>query len=111
MKTKNGDMPAMPTVTYDHSAAMNGFAVTVTDMPGMTKREAFCLHMGVADTGDEELDAIIRKGNRQKMAVQICNGFVSGDFDLAGPRFRFTDLVAESVSTADALLAELERTK
>ena len=33
---------------------------------GLTKREHFCLHMGVPETGDEELDDIIRKGNELK---------------------------------------------
>lgn len=102
MTFKNGDMSAMPLPLGDETAA---------GCDGLTKREMFCLHMGVAETGDAELDEIIRQGNRQKMAVQICNGFISGDFDLAGPRFRLTELASESVATADALLAELERTK
>ena len=102
MTTKNGDMPAMPITSEQAQDA---------DTWGMSKREMFCLHTGVAETGDAELDEIIRKGNRQKIAAQICNGFICGDFDLAGPRFRLTELASESVATADALLAELERTK
>lgn len=42
---KNADMPAMPTQTYDHSAAMNGLAVTVTDKAGLTKREMVAMQM------------------------------------------------------------------
>ena len=106
MKT-NGDMPAAP-LLLDTKPTLSGGSIADDYFEGLTKREMFCLHMGVAETGDAELDAIIRKGNRQKMAAQICNGFICGDLDLAGSRFRFTDLVSESVSTADALLAELE---
>ena len=53
----NADMPAMPL----HSDAMAGYE-------GLTKREQACLIMGVADTGDAELDAIITKGNKNKFA-------------------------------------------
>lgn len=42
---KNADMPAMPTQTYDHGAAMQGLAVCVTDNPGLTKREVMAMHM------------------------------------------------------------------
>lgn len=42
---KNSDMPAMPTQTYDHGAAMQGLAVTVTDKSGLTKREMMAMHM------------------------------------------------------------------
>lgn len=41
----NADMPAMPTLTYDHGAAMQGLAVSVTDAQGMTKREMMAMHM------------------------------------------------------------------
>tara|TARA_R110000868_G_scaffold191914_1_gene436212 strand:- start:760 stop:1044 length:285 start_codon:yes stop_codon:yes gene_type:complete len=53
----NADMPAMPL----HSDAMAGYE-------GLTKREQACLIMGVADTGDAELDAIITKSNKNKFA-------------------------------------------
>lgn len=100
---KNSDMPAMPYVVPSDTI--------IQPYEGMTKREIFCLQSGVADTGDEGLNAIIRKANRQKMAAHICSGFISGGFDLAGPRYRFNELVSESVSAADALLEEMERTK
>lgn len=48
---KNADLPAMPTVTYDHSAAMNGVAVTITDLPGLTKLETVALHLMAALIG------------------------------------------------------------
>ncbi|ELJ8607146.1 hypothetical protein RUK54_001559 [Vibrio cholerae] len=41
---KNSDMPAMPTQTYDHSAAMQGLAVSVTEHAGQTKYEKVLAH-------------------------------------------------------------------
>lgn len=45
---KNADNPAMPTLTYDHGAAMQGLAVSVTDAPGLTKRELMAMHIACA---------------------------------------------------------------
>lgn len=42
---KNADKSAMPTITYDHGAAMQGLAVSVTDAPGITKREMMAMHI------------------------------------------------------------------
>jgi hypothetical protein len=65
--------------------------------------------MGVAETGDAELDKIIRKGNRQKMAAQAMNGVLASltDEDCLSP----SDLVRCAVRNADELLAELERSE
>lgn len=57
----NADKPAMAVWTQD----MN---LGETSGSGLTKREQACLIMGVADTGDAELDAIITKGNKNKFA-------------------------------------------
>ena len=56
----NADKPAMPA----DQRFGRGWAVSI----GLTKREQACLTMGVADTGDAELDAIITKGNKNKFA-------------------------------------------
>ena len=68
----NADMPAMPQPVTLDAYCFNG-DITVasdydTDYMGLTKREQACLTMGVADTGDAELDAIITKGNKNKFA-------------------------------------------
>ena len=36
---------AFPTTTYDSGAAQAGFAVSVTDTPGLTKREYAAIHL------------------------------------------------------------------
>lgn len=51
-------MPAMP--NSNTKTQPLGSPVGWSD--GMTKREFFCLMMGVPHTGDEELDAIIKIG-------------------------------------------------
>jgi len=59
----------------------NGKLISISEWTGeigLTKREQFCLTMGVAETGDEELDAIIRKGNEQKFAGLAMQWILSG---------------------------------
>ena len=82
----NKDMPAMPTRTYDHSAAMQGLAVTVTDQPGLTKREMFAMH-----------------------AMQ---GLLAANSGWRNSNPMTSDIIVNEASyIADALLEELERTK
>ena len=102
MRIKNADKPAMPVDRCD----VDAIAVGIKIFSGLTKRETFCLHAGVAETGDSELDAIIRKGNRQKMAMHIMTGLCSK----YGVAFE-TDTVQDTVRMTDFLLAELECTK
>lgn len=101
MTIKNGDLPAMPITNEQAQDA---------DMHGLSKREMFCLHMCVAETGDAELDEIIRKGNRQKMAIAAMHSF------MAAPMGKFNhdnagDAMRDAIVISGALLAELERTK
>ena len=103
MTIKNADMPAMPIDRYDADAIEAGIQV----FSGLTKRETFCLHMGVAETGDAELDAIIRKGNRQKMATQMMEACRSRNSEYGS----WEDMAKDAIEMTDALLAELGRTK
>lgn len=82
---RNADMPAMPTVTYDHGAAMQGLAVSVTDAVGLTKREVMAMHM---------MQGILAAGNADEFVVGDEVGFAGF-----------------AIAATDALLAELERTK
>jgi hypothetical protein len=58
----NSDMPAnvVPEEHWDRSLS--------APATGLTKREHFCLKIGVPETRDPELDEIINKGNRIKFA-------------------------------------------
>jgi hypothetical protein len=113
--TSNKDMPAMPqsgafsaSDDFNDSEDMGG--------SGLTKREHFCLKMGVANTGDEELDAIIRKGVEQKLAGRAMQGLlanpVMGDSDLhSNHREWVEDMTSTSIEFAKALLSQLEEDK
>ena len=94
----NADMPAMPL----HSDAMAGYE-------GLTKREQFCLTMGVADTGDAELDAIITKGNRQSLAGLAMQGMIASPIGKLKDVSNGNSLANAAVDQADALLKALEQ--
>jgi hypothetical protein len=63
MTIKNADTPAMPAKSISNTGHPY-----FTEIPsnGLTKREQFCLTMGVPETGDTDLDTIIVKGNRTR---------------------------------------------
>ena len=100
MKT-NGDMPAAP-LLLDTKPTLSGGSIADDYFEGLTKREMFCLHMGVAETGDTELDEIIRKGNRLRLISHIASGFAS-DSQLAVPK-----VIPLAVEVTDKILTELE---
>ena len=102
MKIKNADMPAMPLPMGSE---------TSTGCKGLTKREMFCLHMGVPETGDAELDEIICKGNRKNTLMQIMcvllssteiNCYLSRDVLVAGmwAASEANDIIREMESAA-----------
>ena len=72
----NADMPAAPVIV---STTVDTAQSTLTSVgtTGLTKREQACLIMGVADTGDAELDAIITKGNKQRLAGLAMQSLIS----------------------------------
>lgn len=98
---KNADIPAMPTWQFQQGRDGGGRHVLEG---GLTKREQFCLRMGVPETGDAELDGIIRKGNRSKLAMVAMQGKCA----LSGSYHTPQDLAHDAVKVADALLAALE---
>ena len=98
MTIKNGDMPAMP-------IEINGFGQFAPEVfIGLTKREMLCLYNSVADTGDDELDSIIKEGNRQKFAMSAMQGLIAASNDCFS-------CAENAVDYADALLSQLEQTK
>lgn len=109
MTIKNGDTPAMAAIgQISNTNEVWSFQVADNNtfqFTGLTKREMFCLHMGVVDTGDAELGAIIHKGNRQKIAMHMMAASQSKD---GKPDFHYEAIM--SAKAVDALLEELERT-
>tara|TARA_R110002126_G_scaffold80580_3_gene199498 strand:+ start:1447 stop:1764 length:318 start_codon:yes stop_codon:yes gene_type:complete len=100
----NLDTPVMALNEETSDRYMEGVHI----LTGFTKREQACLTMGVADTGDAELDAIITKGNFQKLAglaMQAMLSASSGNF----PRQTSLNTIAEeSIIAAKVLLQQLK---
>jgi hypothetical protein len=96
----NADMPVMAIVDDNGVYVESGIPAI-----GLTKREQVCLTMGVADIGDAERDAIITKGNKQKLAGLAMQGLLAQSYV---PR-SVKEVAFESLAMADALLKALEQ--
>lgn len=108
MTIKNGDLPAYPSIDETKSIMSDdgAYVSAIGINYGLTKREMFCLYHGVAETGDAELDEIIKKGNRQKASIAAMQGLLAKDDDRQAH-----NVALQAVQNADALLVELECTK
>jgi hypothetical protein len=102
---KNGDLPAMPVDTAQLYESRCDKGTWEFAALGLTKREMFCLHNDVAETGDAELDEIIKKGNKQKLAMAAMQGI------LANSSNGMSYAARDAVLMADELLAKLDKTK
>ncbi|PAR95629.1 hypothetical protein CGT81_16405 [Vibrio cholerae] len=97
---KNSDMPAMPAWCPNSDQQLYG----------LTKREMFCLHLGVPETGDPELDEIIKKGNRMKVAANAIGGLMANE----SSHIRFYKNECETLAryalvNADAVIDAIEK--
>ena len=104
MISSNSNMPAMPISPASPNSSDPEWAAAVG--VGLTKREHFCLEMGVAETGDTELDEIINKGNRIKLAGLAMQGVLASDVDNV---ITVSRAVLVAIEAADALLTELDK--
>lgn len=114
MFIKNADLPAMPiNKSIDTHESWEDLTAGGRFVPadGLTKREKFCLEMGVPNTGDRVLDEIINKGNRNKAAMMAMQGLLASASDSDGQwtNAGVENVAFEAVSFADALLNELEK--
>lgn len=59
------------------------------ELTSLTKREYACIHLGIPESGDQELDALIRKAERNKTAIEnnavtekksVKNGSIKGAY-------------------------------
>jgi len=105
---KNADLPIQPIVNEQgapHHMGDVGFREGL--LSGLSKREKFCLQMGVPETGDPELDGIIRKGERKRIAAMAMQALASA-CDSEGAWSHDSTLAAIAATEyADALLEEL----
>lgn len=65
----NHDDPAMP-ADGPAKEAPNGMFYR-NRLPGLSKREYAAIHLRVPDSGDEVIDAMIRKAQRRDVAVSL----------------------------------------
>ena len=105
--TTNANLPAMP-------VEFNGFGLyEPAAFTGLTKLELFCLHHGVPETGDPDLDSIIRKGNHQKAAMMAMQALIQvywGDLDDYDSASALLKCLAESSDEhATALFYQLDK--
>jgi hypothetical protein len=105
----NGDMPAMPVSTKDPSRGHQDTPST-WQHPGLTKREHACIALRVPETGDAELDALIRTAQRRDVAAMAMQGMMLYRTEY-GQAPSEDELARWSVSQADALLAALDASR
>jgi hypothetical protein len=88
----NLDMPSRPSPHFEDE-----------DLSGFTKREQACLTMGVADSGDAELDAIIEQGNRQRLVGLTMQGILA-----TSAYCNEIDCIEGCIEVTEALLQQLK---
>jgi hypothetical protein len=64
-----------------------------------------CIHLGIPDTGFAEIDEIIRKGRRQRLASEALNGLLSREH---GGNITMRSFAAISTEAADYLIQKLD---
>ena len=109
----NKDLPAMPTGLVDEEVlnADGEYCGTVeAKYTGLTKREHFCLKMGVPKTGDPELDEIINEGNKIKLAGLAMQGWLARCANAPhSHKLEPEDMARVAVEMADALLVQPDK--
>lgn len=75
---------------------------------GMTKREHAAITLRVPNSGDEELDAMIRQANRRDAAVAAMQGLMPKYIKCWTEGYDDEYFAMDCVRIADALIARLE---
>lgn len=86
-----------------------------TKYMSLTKREHAAILLRVPQSGDDEIDAMIREANRRDAAAMAMQGILSdlesmAFFEKSSRVSGYRAAIVSSVQLADALIAELERT-
>ncbi|ATD27065.1 TPA: hypothetical protein ACMDUN_002451 [Vibrio cholerae] len=108
---KNSDMPANPiseaidTVESEEFRTAGGRYLIAN---GLTKREMFCLHLGVPETGDPELDEIIKKGNRMKIAANAIGGIMANGCLVKAYTYDNAKIASYALLNANAVINAIE---
>lgn len=70
---------------------------------GLTKREHAAIALRVPESGDPDLDAMIRTAQRRDLAAMAMQGMLAEDAE----GYTFENLAVGALKTADALLSAL----
>lgn len=73
--------------------------------PGLTRRELACIELCLPETGDPELDAMIWRAARRKVAGMAMQGMLACIVNDTRP---YAMIAENALHSADALLAALE---
>ncbi|HDI3147851.1 TPA: hypothetical protein PMB01_001674 [Vibrio cholerae] len=104
---KNSDMPAMP-VEGEFWVDSTNTKLGTENYHGLTKREMFCLHLGVPETGDPELDEIIKKGNRMKIAANAIGGIMANGCLVKAYTYDNAKIASYALLNANAVINAIE---
>lgn len=85
------------------------------EIPGLTKQEYTCIKLGIPESGDEDIDALIRKANRMRIAEKAMQGLLTIFYDPVNseqmnivPNLQNSEYMALlAVQSADCLLKQL----
>lgn len=106
---KNADNPINPTTEtkYNLSGRYN------LEHLGLTKREYACIHLGIPETNDEELNDIIHKAERKKIAEKVMQGLISScDWNVTKFDIYLAHVTSENaLKLTDTLLNQLNQNK
>ena len=80
-----------------------------SDSFGLTKREQACITLLIPESGDDELDSLIRKSLRQKLAGEVLNGWLARCANVPhAARIEPEGTVEGALQFADELIKQLE---
>ncbi len=106
---KNADVPAMP---QEGDLFCERIGNCPTLGTGLTKREQACITLGIPETGDPDLDALILRSERKRIAAMAMQGMLSNKYVSefnGGDAGQDYKLCQNAVGYADALLGELSK--
>lgn len=78
--------------------------------PGLSKREYAAILLRVPNSGDPDIDEMIRQANRRELAGQAMQGLLAG-WGCDTSEFQLANACRWAVRHADALIIELERAR
>lgn len=76
---------------------------------GLTKQEYTCIKLGIPETGDSELDDLIRKSERKRLSGLAMQGLLSANAMYNGKTDERPLLCQDAIAHADELLKQLEK--